>query len=216
MQQNNRTIVRFLLRFYWEMKFTKEIILEEAFKLFLKKGYSEVSISVVQKELGIGRATLYYYFKNKEDLFKTVVDHYIIKYLNSSLNIEPSVTLPDMIESRIRLIIEQRDLLLNSNNPNLTFFNLSSIKYIALLKYEDYRQQIEIIRTKSLELWRTAIRNSIKNNEIRDDVNIDVLAEMFVNVKVSYETNYNNLIKVKDGSFIQAYFYLYELIKETP
>ena len=65
LQLENRTIVRFCI----DMKFTKEIILEEAFKLFLKKGYSEVSISVVQKELGIGRATLYYYFKNKEDLF---------------------------------------------------------------------------------------------------------------------------------------------------
>ena len=57
------------------MKYTKEKILEEAFKLFLQKGYSEVSISVVQEELGIGRATLYYYFKSKEDLFKTVIDH---------------------------------------------------------------------------------------------------------------------------------------------
>ena len=99
------------------MKFTKEIILEEAFKLFLKKGYSEVSISVVQKELGIGRATLYYYFKNKEDLFKTVVDHYIIKYIESSLNIDSDATLADMIENRIRLILRQRELLLQSNNP---------------------------------------------------------------------------------------------------
>ena len=48
------------------MKFTKEKILEEAFKLFLKKGYSEVSISVVQEELGIGRATLYYYNQSLE------------------------------------------------------------------------------------------------------------------------------------------------------
>ena len=146
------------------MKFTKEIILEEAFKLFLKKGYSEVSISVVQKELGIGRATLYYYFKNKEDLFKTVVDHYIIKYIESSLNIDSDATLADMIENRIRLILRQRELLLQSNNPNLTFFNLTSIMYIALLKYEDYRKKLEVIRAKTLELWKMTIRNSIRNH----------------------------------------------------
>lgn len=195
------------------MKFTKEKILEEAFKLFLKKGYSEVSISVVQEELGIGRATLYYYFKSKEDLFKTVIDHYIIKYMESSLQIEPDATVADMIESRIRLIIAQRDILLQSNNPNLTFFNLTSIKFIALLKYEDYRKKLEVFRNKTIELWKMAINNSIRNKEIKEDVNVDVLSEMFANVKVSYESNFNNLIKVKDGSFIQSYFYLYELIK---
>lgn len=195
------------------MKFTKEKILEEAFKLFLKKGYSEVSISVVQEELGIGRATLYYYFKSKEDLFKTVIDHYIIKYMESSLQIEPDATVADMIESRIRLIIAQRDILLQSNNPNLTFFNLTSIKFIALLKYEDYRKKLEVFRNKTIELWKMAINNSIRNKEIKEDVNVDVLSELFANVKVSYESNFNNLIKVKDGSFIQSYFYLYELIK---
>ena len=195
------------------MKYTKEKILEEAFKLFLHKGYSEVSISVVQEELGIGRATLYYYFKSKEDLFKTVIDHYIIKYMESSLQIEPDATVADMIESRIRLIIAQRDILLQSNNPNLTFFNLTSIKFIALLKYEDYRKKLEVFRNKTIELWKMAINNSIRNKEIKEDVNVDVLSELFANVKVSYESNFNNLIKVKDGSFIQSYFYLYELIK---
>ena len=195
------------------MKFTKEKILEEAFKLFLQKGYSEVSISVVQEELGIGRATLYYYFKSKEDLFKTVIDHYIIKYMESSLQIEPDATVADMIESRIRFIIAQRDILLQSNNPNLTFFNLTSIKFIALLKYEDYRKKLEVFRNKTIELWKMAINNSIRNKEIKEDVNVDVLSELFANVKVSYESNFNNLIKVKDGSFIQSYFYLYELIK---
>ena len=196
------------------MKFTKEIILEEAFKLFLKKGYSEVSISVVQKELGIGRATLYYYFKNKEDLFKTVVDHYIIKYIESSLNINSDATLADMIENRIRLILRQRELLLQSNNPNLTFFNLTSIMYIALLKYEDYRKKLEVIRAKTLELWKMTIRNSIRNHEIKEDVNVEVLSQLFASVKISNESNFNNLIHVKDGSYIQSYFYLYELIKK--
>ena len=188
------------------MKFTKEIILEEAFKLFLKKGYSEVSISVVQKELGIGRATLYYYFKNKEDLFKTVVDHYIIKYIESSLNIDSDATLADMIENRIRLILRQRELLLQSNNPNLTFFNLTSIMYIALLKYEDYRKKLEVIRAKTLELWKMTIRNSIRNHEIKEDVNVEVLSQLFASVKISNESNFNNLIHVKDGSYIQSYF----------
>ena len=196
------------------MKFTKEIILEEAFKLFLKKGYSEVSISVVQKELGIGRATLYYYFKNKEDLFKTVVDHYIIKYIESSLNIDSDATLADMIENRIRLILRQRELLLQSNNPNLTFFNLTSIMYIALLKYEDYRKKLEVIHAKTLELWKMTIRNSIRNHEIKEDVNVEVLSQLFASVKISNESNFNNLIHVKDGSYIQSYFYLYELIKK--
>ena len=62
-------------------------------------------------------------------------------------------------------------------------------------------------------------KDSIKSlnfptNEIKEDVNVEVLSQLFASVKISNESNFNNLIHVKDGSYIQSYFYLYELIKK--
>lgn len=49
---------------------SRQKILREAFKLFATKLYDRVSFSVMEKEIGISRGSMIYYFKNKEGLFR--------------------------------------------------------------------------------------------------------------------------------------------------
>ena len=67
------------------MKLTKNLLIKRAFIVYLTKGYYEVSISVIQEELGIGRASLYYYFKDKEALFDAVIKKYYIDTIKAGL-----------------------------------------------------------------------------------------------------------------------------------
>lgn len=53
---------------------TKERIIEEALKLFARKGYDAVSVRHIAKAVGIRESSLYYHFKNKQDIFDTIVD----------------------------------------------------------------------------------------------------------------------------------------------
>lgn len=48
-------------------------ILDVAENLFFSKGYDNVSMSGIAKKVGLGKATLYIYFDNKEELFFAVV-----------------------------------------------------------------------------------------------------------------------------------------------
>jgi AcrR family transcriptional regulator len=48
-------------------------ILDAAETLFFSKGYDHVSMNGIAKEVGLGKATLYIYFDNKEELFFAVV-----------------------------------------------------------------------------------------------------------------------------------------------
>ncbi|HSD56596.1 MAG TPA: TetR/AcrR family transcriptional regulator [Methanotrichaceae archaeon] len=48
-------------------------ILDAAEKLFFSKGYDNVSMDDIASEIGLNKATLYLYFKNKESLFFAVV-----------------------------------------------------------------------------------------------------------------------------------------------
>ncbi|MFH2099381.1 MAG: TetR/AcrR family transcriptional regulator, partial [Pseudomonadota bacterium] len=54
----------------------KEMILQEAKKLFAVKGYYQTQISDIIREAGIARGTIYQYFKNKEDLFVSLLEKY--------------------------------------------------------------------------------------------------------------------------------------------
>lgn len=48
-------------------------ILNAAEKLFFSKGYDNVSLNEIAKEVKLGRSTLYLYFENKEELFFAIV-----------------------------------------------------------------------------------------------------------------------------------------------
>ena len=48
-------------------------LLEGALSLFSKKGYEGASVREIIEEAGVTRPVLYYYFKNKEDLFRKLV-----------------------------------------------------------------------------------------------------------------------------------------------
>ncbi|WP_158301720.1 TetR/AcrR family transcriptional regulator [Paenibacillus mesophilus] len=51
---------------------TKDRILETSIDLFSRQGYSSVSIRDITGVVGIKESTLYYHFKNKEDILLTI------------------------------------------------------------------------------------------------------------------------------------------------
>ncbi len=52
---------------------TRTSILEAARRQFEAFGYSRVTMDDIAQEAGMGKASLYYYFPTKEDLFQTVI-----------------------------------------------------------------------------------------------------------------------------------------------
>ena len=50
----------------------KEEILEAASRVFERYGLAKSTLEDIAKECGIKKTALYYYFKNKEELFKTM------------------------------------------------------------------------------------------------------------------------------------------------
>jgi AcrR family transcriptional regulator len=56
-----------------ELKNTKQQILETALNLFSHKGYSAVSIRDIGNIVGIKESTIYYHFKNKQDIFQELL-----------------------------------------------------------------------------------------------------------------------------------------------
>lgn len=49
-------------------------ILQAAQQLFQKHGYQKVTMDDVAKAIGKGRSSLYYYYKNKDEVFDAVID----------------------------------------------------------------------------------------------------------------------------------------------
>ena len=48
-----------------------------ALKLFAEQGYEKTSLREIAEQLGVTKAALYYYFKSKEDIVRSLVEDYV-------------------------------------------------------------------------------------------------------------------------------------------
>lgn len=57
-----------------ERELRKERILNGALKVFQKQGIEKATMDEIAKEADFGKATLYYYFESKEDIFSAILE----------------------------------------------------------------------------------------------------------------------------------------------
>lgn len=68
---------------------TKEHILDCAEKIFSRKGYYESQVSDISQLAQIAKGTIYQYFKNKESLYISLIEKYVVEWENKvALNLE--------------------------------------------------------------------------------------------------------------------------------
>jgi AcrR family transcriptional regulator len=78
----------------------RNAILETAAAVFLENGFDRASMSMIAERLGGSKATLYNYFKSKEELFLAVVDFEVESNAESILRAAEEI--PDL---RTRLVL---------------------------------------------------------------------------------------------------------------
>lgn len=81
----------------------KERLCLSAVKLFSKKGYSAASIREIIEDAGVTRPVLYYYFKNKEDLFTFLVES---QFEEMCADLDEIIALDCSFEERLRAMAQ--------------------------------------------------------------------------------------------------------------
>ena len=61
---------------------SRELILKEAFKLFLQKNVEKVTVPELERVTKLQRGAIFYHFKDKEAIFKDAVKQYFFSPLN--------------------------------------------------------------------------------------------------------------------------------------
>jgi len=161
------------------MKNRKEYILEKAFDVFMSKGYDSASISVLQKELSMSRGAMYRYFKSKDELFIEIIDRYVFGLIDRFMpKVAEDTTLAELIEYLTRYH-KKLYVHLDKHNMETHFLNFTALIIQAAKHYPGFPEKIKAVNDKSIKLWKMAIINGIAKNEIRDDVDVDILAGLF-------------------------------------
>ncbi len=198
------------------MSSNRDFILREAFGQYLEYGYDGVSISVLQDSTQLGRATLYYYFTNKENLFREVINEYVIKLELSFLEKlgEKALNILQLIQihtERIDGIIA----LIRKVNPKLRFTNYLSLILHAYAHDEAFKSFFDETRVRILDAWKQAIRKSISEGDLEEERDTEKLAILFsgLNECTQWEKTAEECV-ASDCTFIKNCHQLYEVIKK--
>ncbi len=171
------------------MKINRELIIEKAFEQYLQMGYSAVSVSVLQKKLDIGRASMYYYFSTKESLFSAVMKRYVLDVMDDCLRPlfdEDSVTLPKVINAMVTMY----DTMYHSVqhvNPALGMNSMSSLILYAMSADAEFADTIYVRNRQCYRLWVKAIDNGKRDGTIPADTDTQTAAVLFASVRNSFE-----------------------------
>lgn len=191
---------------------TKDYIIDEAFKLFLNHSYEAVSISEISKAIGFTKGALYHHFKNKEELFKSVVDKFLVlPEVNVDLN---SISLSEFIEVSFALYEKFIRTLFTSAG------GFSPISYMAFFAdafrhYPVYAQHTGLLFENEIEKTRIVVEKAIASGEIRNDINPSVVANNFFSLNFGLAGNLVRSQSIDEAINLlkEQSFGLYKLLK---
>ena len=162
----------------------KKMLLLRAKRLFARRGYYQTQISDIVKDANVARGTLYQYFKNKDDIFITLLENAYDEWHTSAEKEMGTVDVRAMppreyVEFRLR-----NTLAFYAKDPDMTNIMLRMGVGLprALVTVID-RLDKEIIDEISAEIgW------AMKRGLVRKDVDIELAANLFYGVimRVAY------------------------------
>ena len=159
----------------------KDKIIEAAFLLSLENGFDRVSMKQIQEESGLSAGSIYYYFKDKNEILVAMFNKYFIgtvPLVKERLR-NTEGTFIDKLTSIFKHDINSFNQI-EINSSDMSNFTMKYGDYLSL-SMSIYHQYPEI-RPLFIELYngyndyfRELLQEAIENNEVRDDVDIDIL-----------------------------------------
>lgn len=194
------------------MKDRREYIIAKAMELYALNGYNNVSITDLQIALDMGRGTLYYYFKSQDELFQVCMERYFMRPKQQALQQPDTLLLPDMINAMLGYLDSLQEALQTFDNKNINTTNVLNLMFSAYNLFPSLSRKAKRLSASESELWKKALRNSIRAGLVRPNIDIDLVALMFTHIKDGYESGHSG--ETMDFEiFPKQYNYLFELIK---
>ena len=164
------------------MKDTKDLILRIAYSMFLYNNYEAVTINSIIKAAGLTKGALYHHYISKEELFKAVVDKYMIE--NRIYSSVEFLTLKEFIQYMIDLNKGKLTKLIvqNPNSHQDMPLNYLTITLAAMHYYPNFiKKGIEFYQNM-VGQWEYNLGKAIDNGEIRGDINVEAITALFINI----------------------------------
>lgn len=157
---------------------SKQQIIEAAGIVFERYGFKKTTMDDIAYAAGKGKSSLYYYFKNKEEVFEAVVAHeakQLVAEINKAINASHSAV--DKLRSYVNIRMKrfvQRGNLATALNDNF----LATFAFIEKIRnnYRDFE----------VEMIAGIISHGIENNEFKP-IDANFTGEAILTCMIGFE-----------------------------
>jgi len=174
----------------------KQEIIKSALTLFCDKGFSETDIDSVAKSAGVGKGTVYLYFKDKKDLFISSTT-YALNYFNNDL--EKKVGEGKKAKERLKIYIDHSLSILTSNKAITRFFITEVLETMRRCGKKDMVVDHSIF-LKRYDILKKILDEGMKNKEFKN-VNRDSISVMIlggINMIMTKHLIFGNKVEKKE------------------
>jgi AcrR family transcriptional regulator len=196
------------------VKDRKELIIYKALELYLINGYENVSITDLQSALDMGRGTMYYHFKNKDEIYVEIVNRFFLRPKQEMLRLKEDIRVPDMIEALLRYFKFLEESLMELEQRNINTSNVIMLLYSAYHRFPELYRRAHRLYATEQSMWLRAIRNSMIDGDVRRDLPLEETAALFTQIKDGYDAGRSG-VQMDFNMVRKQYQLLYSLIR-TP
>ena len=140
-----------------------EAILAAGSAVFRRLGYAQATLADVARELGINRATLYYYVADKAELLVRILEQPVQEMTHRLRAIRDLDVPPD---EKLRLAVAAHMRALEVNYPELFVFFAENLHMLPTLADGELQKHAEGYG----ELLTSIIRDGVRSGAFRDDL----------------------------------------------
>lgn len=161
------------------MKDTKEHILKTACVLFMEKSYKAVTLKDIIRKTGLSNGAFYHYFESKEQLFKEVIDTYLLSLARRMWEHSPKDSLWEFIQNTFKettAIYEQVDDLLTMGGG----FNYLIFMFEAFRLFPGIEEKVSQSHKLEFATWVEVIDIAKMKGEIKTELPTELIARMFL------------------------------------
>lgn len=167
------------------MNETKEHIIIESSKLFLRKNFKEVTMQEIVQKTGLSKGAFYHYFISKEQLFTEVLSYFFTNVFVHNYEAYSQESFYAFYHDYANAIenIGKR-YLDNMKEEEDSYFNMNYFTLIfdALKLFPDFRETVVSGFKSEIAIWKSVIAKARANGEIKSAMTDEEIATTFISL----------------------------------
>ena len=166
----------------------KRELFRVAFKMFILKSFDGVSIPDIEKATGFTRGTIFHYADTKLDLFRQVVEYYVLERqdIERKIQVADDCTLRQFIDTYAKGVertMEALHEIIGMDVPmrdcSRAYLNMTS--QVSVLLPEVHKAFLNAM-AKEERLWIEVIGRGVENGELQNNVQPTILAKIMMSL----------------------------------